>query len=397
MSVPRKKICMLAATPLTIHFFLKPHLVQLAKNHDVTLMVNLKNDSYLPPLELPITIIDIGISRKIAPISDLLCLMKLVYLFHKTKYDLLITVVPKAGLLGMLAGLVARIPQRLHIFQGEVWASKSGINRKVLKLTDKVTAFCATNLLAVSQSEKKFLVDQRITTAKKIKVLGAGSISGVDITKYSSVITERVKIRKKLVIPDDAVVVIFVGRICRDKGVYDLCNAFSTLDIQCPNLWLLLVGPDEESILSTLLYGLGKSSKRTKVIGYVSNPEVYMAAADFICLPSYREGFGVVVIEAASLGLPAIGSNIYGLSDAIQDGITGILFEKGSVESLRRALVTLYDNIALRRSLGDSAKDFAMSNFDTKKVIDRYVTYIEELLFELPNHYYDVDKTQTRN
>jgi len=379
MTKPRKKICMLAATPLTIHFFLKPHLVELAKNHDVTLVVNLKNDCYLPPLELPIAIIDIGISRKIAPISDLLCLVKLVSLFRKSKFDLLITVVPKAGLLGMLAGLTARIPRRLHIFQGEVWAHLEGFSRILLKTCDSITAALATDVLAVSASERNFLIEQQVVNPHKIKVLGSGSIGGVDLTRFSPNPKKREQIRAALAIPADAIVMIFMGRLVADKGIHELIAAHHQLSQEHQNLWLLLVGPDEEGdILRT---GPNKWHQHVRRVPFTQEPESYLAASDFLCLPSHREGFGVVIIEAAAMGLPTIGSNIYGINDAVVNKKTGLLFQSGSVEELKVSIKSLLIDSDLRKILGANARNYVEQNYDCQEVLKNYIGYIENLLY----------------
>ena len=378
MSEPRKKICMLAATPLTIHFFLKPHLMALSKNHDVTLMVNLKSDSYVLPLGLPIDIIDIGISRKMAPISDLICLVKLFFLFRKAKYDLLITVVPKAGLLGMLAGVVARIPQRLHIFQGEVWAHLDGFGRKLLKTCDWITATLATNLLAVSASERNFLIEQKVVNPIKIKVLGLGSIGGVDLQRFAPNPKTREEIRVALSIPADAIVMIFIGRLVSDKGVSELLEAQHQLSQDYPNLWLLLVGPDEENGIVNI--ETSNSIKNVRRVPFTQEPESYLATADFLCLPSRREGFGVVIIEAAAMGLATIGSNIYGISDAIINNKTGLLFRVGSLSQLKVSIESLLIDSHLRKTLGSNARNYVEKNFSNEVVLANYINYIDGLL-----------------
>jgi glycosyltransferase involved in cell wall biosynthesis len=378
MSEHRKKICMLAATPLTIHFFLKPHLVALAKEHDVTLMVNLNNDQYLPPLELPVTIIDIPMARKMAPFSDLRCLIRLVGLFRETKYDLLITVVPKAGLLGMLAGAFLVIPRRLHIFQGEVWANLEGFKRKLLHNCDWITASLATNVLAVSASERSFLIEQKVVSPQKIKVLGAGSIGGVDLQRFLPDIKKREQVRAELGIPSDAMVMIFIGRLAVDKGIHELIGAFHELAQNYQHLWLLLVGPDEESEMQKV--ELGQIANRVKRLPYTKEPESYLATADFLCLPSHREGFGVVIIEAAAMGLPAIASNIYGISDAVIDGETGLLFECGNIVALKSCMESLLADNSLRKTLGLNARVNVEQYFSDQVVVGNYVDYINHLL-----------------
>ena len=378
MSGPRKKICMLAATPLTIHFFLKPHLIALSKDHDVTLIVNLNNDNYLPPLDLPITIIDIPIARKMSPLFDLRCLIKLVSLFRKTKYDLLITVVPKAGLLGMLAGAFAGIPGRLHIFQGEVWANLKGFNRRLLRTCDWITATLATNVIAVSESERNFLIEQKVVKPQKIEVIGAGSIGGVDLERFSFNAQKGEQVRAELGIPIDAKVIVFIGRLVADKGIHELITAYRQLKQNNEHLWLLLVGPDEESEMHKL--DLDRNINKVRQVPYTKEPESYLAAADILCLPSHREGFGVVIIEAAAMGLPAIASNIYGISDAVIDKKTGLLFECGNAKALEACISNVLADDGLRKTLGCNARKNVEKHFDSKKVVRSYLDYVDQLL-----------------
>lgn len=378
MTNERKRICILAATPLTIHFFLKPHVLALAQDHDLTLMVNLKNDSYLPALTLPIEIIDIPIARKMAPLADLKCLFKLIFLFQKTQYDLLITVVPKAGLLGMLAGAFCKIPARLHIFQGEVWANLNGFKRHLFRHCDQITATLATHVLAVSESERRFLIIEKVVRGSKISVLGKGSIGGVDLDRFSPNENARQESRKELGIPSDAMVMIFIGRLVADKGIHELIEAYKRNARMQSNFWLLLVGPDEEGELEKL--DLGEFENRVKRVAYTSEPEKYLAAADFLCLPSHREGFGVVIIEAAAMGLPAIASNIYGISDAVLDRVTGLLFEPQNVDDLQKSIYILLSDANLRVALGLAAYENAKNYFDSKVVVGNYIKQIKSIL-----------------
>ena len=376
----RPKICLLAATALTIHFFFKPHLLELSKHYDVTLALNPANDCYLPDLALPLEITSVDIARKISLGQDCVALFQLLKLFQSQKFDLLITVVPKAGLLGMIAAFVVGIPRRLHIFQGEVWASKSGLSRLVLKLADRVTATLATHVLAVSESECQFLIKEGIVSANKISVLGTGSICGVNLERYHPRNkTEINEARKNFGIPEDAIVVIFLGRLVPDKGINEFADACRGLEKSCPQLWILLVGPDEEGVVELVLERLGEIKNRTKVFGFTSEPEKFIAAADFICLPSHREGFGVVIIEAGSMGLPAIGSRIYGVSDAIIDRKTGLLFEKGDILQLRTAISEFYSNESLRLQYGLAAQNYAAESFSSQEVVKRYIQYIHKL------------------
>jgi len=375
-----KKICFVAATPLTIHFFFRPHLSALAKKFDITLICNFKADSYIPTLDLPVTQKDIEIERKIYFKKDLVALFKLIQFFRKQSFDLVVSVAPKAGLLTMLAAFFTMVPNRVHVFQGEVWASKRGIHRLILKYADKLTATFATQLLAVSQSEKLFLIEQKICPKEKIDVLNQGSIGGVNLDRYQSDEKTRVAIRNKLDIPQEAVVAIFAGRMNPDKGVYDLAKAFRSASFNCADLWLLCIGPDEDQVLPTFYQLLGEAIKKTRVIGFVDNPQDYMMSADFICLPSYREGFPVVILEAAALSLPAVASKIYGISDAVLDGNTGVLVDTKDVNGLSAAIKYLVQNPIARKGLGANAQLRVRSSFSSDDVVDAYVNYLSDIV-----------------
>ena len=146
------------------------------------------------------------------------------------------------------------------------------------------------------------------------------------------------------------------------------------------HLWLLLVGPDEESEMQGFLETLGDISNQVRQIDYTNMPEQYLVAADFLCLPSHREGFGSVIIEAAAVGIPAIGSQIYGISDAIIDKQTGLLFEVKNISQLRDRIQMLLEDENLRESLGSNARRNVEHYFEATQVVAAYTKYINHLL-----------------
>jgi glycosyltransferase involved in cell wall biosynthesis len=377
----RPKICVVSTTPLTIHFFLKPHLRALSEFSDVFLALNPGNDPYTPDLQLPVRVVPISIKRDIAFFADIRALKQLYILFRREKPDLVWAVTPKGGLLGMLAAWIAGVKCRVFIFQGEVWASKVGPMRWILKLADKMCAYCATKLLAVSFTERLLLEQEKIVPAGSVQVLGKGSISGVDLERYKPDIETRRAIRGEYKIPSDAVVALFAGRLTKDKGIYELAEAFHRLSAVRDNIWLFIVGPDEQELSADIRDTLGNASAKCVFVGFSSHPEKFMAAADFICLPSYREGFGMVLIEAAAVGIPAIGSKIPGISDAILEGKTGLLVEPKNVNALQSALLQLIDDSDLRQQLGLAARQNVLNNFESAEVVSRYVDLFRSLLY----------------
>jgi len=377
----KARICIIASSPLVVHFFIRGHIKALMEIYDVTLLTNPENDAYTPSLEdLKINLIPIDIKRKVSPWADLVVLFKLFLFLRRRKFDLVWAVAPKAGLLGMLAARLANIKVRLFIFQGEYWASRTGLWRLFLKLMDKVTATTANYLLAVSQSEKKVLESNKIMREGEIKVLGSGSICGVNLERFEFSQNKRKQVRKSLSIPEDSQVLLFAGRLTRDKGLFDLAEAFILVAKARPQLFLLVVGPDEEKIWSNIFDTLGDLAERCKYVGFSVSMEEYMAASDFLCLPSRREGFGMVIIEAAAMGVPSIGYNIYGISDAIEDGVSGILVEKNNIEKLSEAIAKFVDFPDKRKKMGNAAMVRVKKNFDQKLVVQGYIDFIKKIL-----------------
>jgi len=375
-----KTVCIISATPLSIYFFLMPHILELSKKYDLTVIFDPNNDNYIGRLDLPAKITNIHMERKISPMQDLFSLVHLCRFFCINSYDLVISVAPKAGLLSMIAATFFSSALRVHIFQGEVWASKVGLLRWILKKADLITAFLADHVLAVSMAEKFFLVSEGIIPKNRIDVLGNGSIGGVNLDKFKFDGAARNEIRIELAIPTDATVALFIGRLVADKGISELVKAFAQNYQRCPNFFLMIVGPDEDGTLGKIFQGIEFCLDRVRLVGFTKRPEKYFSAADFLCLPSYREGFPVSILEAASIGIPAIGTNIYGIVDAIQDGVTGILCEPGDTSKLSEAMLILYINPTFRKSLGSSARVRVIDQYQESKVVLRYIDYFEQAM-----------------
>jgi len=320
--------------------------------------------------------ISVRIERPIAPFHDLVALARLVQLIRKSRFVAVQSLTPKAGLLAMLASLVSRVPVRVHMFTGQVWVTRRGAARWILKLMDRVIAKCATHILVDSPSQRDFLISQGIVSAGKSRVLGKGSVSGVDASRFRPNAGTRRAVHEQLGFHDDQVVFLYLGRLNRDKGVLDLAAAFARAVAAVHDARLLVVGPDEGGIRIRMEAILGGAAVYARFVTYTDCPEDYMAAADVLCLPSYREGFGVTVIEAAACGIPSIGSRIYGVTDAIEENSTGLLFEAGDVEGLASGLIRLATNPTLRRSLGSRARERALRDFGSEFIVAEFQRFL---------------------
>lgn len=360
--------------------FMKPHILMLAEKYDVTLITNGTEHDLDILIGINVRFMPLNIARKISLLRDLYALIALFRIFRAERFDVVHSLMPKTALLAMVAAFFARVPHRIHTFTGQVWANKVGISRWFLKMLDKLIAICATNLLADSVSQRQFLIDQTVAVESKISVLGHGSVCGVDVKRFKPDSEIRHVVRKSLEIPDDAIVYLFLGRLNKDKGTQDLALAFCALANEVPKSHLLVVGPDEAGMDIVLRGVLGKYKNRFHRVGFTNAPEEYMASADIICVPSYREGFGSVIIEAAAIGIPAVASNIYGLMDAVVDGETGILHKPKDISEIKTALLVLSNDSALRKKMGMAAQIRVRLSFDTNLVTEAMRSYYQALI-----------------
>lgn len=372
------RLCFVVSSPLTARAFLSGHIAALGERYAVDLAVDATDDTGLGDIPCHARVVPLPIRRNVAPHADLRALVRLYLLFRRERYAAVSSVTPKAGMLTMLAAALAKVPLRIHVFTGQVWVTRLGWKRRLLKMADRIMARLATHVLADSPSQRDFMVAEGVVASGKARVLGEGSICGVDGDRFRPDEERRSCIRQAYGIPETGVVFLFLGRLNRDKGVLDLAGAFAALDNDAA--WLLVVGPDEGGLRMEMEHRLGTSLARTRFVGYTDRPEDFMAAADVFCLPSYREGFGMVIIEAAAAGIPAIGARIYGITDAIEEESTGLLHRPGDVAGLAGAMAMLAGEADRRRAMGVAARARALRLFSREAVTRSWVDFYRQLL-----------------
>ena len=365
--------------PLTVKFFLTGHIQHLARKFDLTLIGKFDDLGFLDHLNVPIRVISVGIERNISPLRDLLALFHLIRIFYREQFFLVHTFSPKSGLLAMMAAFVNRVPLRIHHFQGEVWSNKMFLLRFLLKNLDRLVVYCATHLLVVSESERTFLVEEQITTYENLDMLAQGSICGVDTELFAPNAAYSRMIREQFNLQSDDKIILFLGRLTYDKGIMDLVHAFSILANQYPSIHLMIVGPDENHLSNLIRDKFGALCQRIHFNDYTPHPEHFIAASDIFCLPSYREGFGLVLIEAAAMQVPTIGSRIYGIRDAVIDGETGLLFSPRQVPDLVAKIQILLDDLELARQLGLNGRERALKLFKKEILIHGMEAYYTQI------------------
>ena len=375
----KKKVCFIVSAEITVKAFLIDHIIHIRECYEIDLIVNTKDPHFLKTLTGDISIIPMGIDRKINFIHDLSTLYSLYVHFCNNRYDLIHSFTPKAGLLSMVSAKAAGIPIRIHTFTGQVWANKSGFSRFILKFIDRILACCATNVLIDSFSQRDFLVRERVVPENKTGVIANGSICGVDTQRFKPDMIARREIRKSHSIDESDVVFLFLGRLTVDKGILDLAEAFLEINKKYFDTHLMIVGPDEEGMKERLIGICKNCFDNLHFESYTDAPERYMAASDVFCLPSYREGFGMAVIEAASVGIPSIGTRIYGVTDAIKENVTGYLFTPGSVPELTRQMVKMAEDEAGRKEMGIRARERVVKLFTKEKVTAAFIDFYASL------------------
>jgi glycosyltransferase involved in cell wall biosynthesis len=280
----------------------------------------------------------------------------------------------------MTAAALARVPVRIHTFTGQVWANRSGLQRNVLKAMDTWLSAMATHILVDGESQRTFLLREGVASAGKSQVLGHGSISGVDVERFRPDDKVRGEMRSRLAVPTGGVAFLYMGRLKRDKGVLDIALAFSQLARLHEEAYLLIVGPDEDDIEGEIRRVCDGCISQLRFHGYTDYPERWLAACDVLCLASYREGFSTTVIEAASTGLPILGSRIYGITDAIEEGLTGLLHNPGDVNDLAGKMRILAQDEGLRRSLGSAARERAHRYYAKESVTSALLEFYARTL-----------------
>ena len=326
----------------------------------------------------------VPMERHISPFKDLTSLWRLIKVFRKEKPDIVHSITPKAGLLSMMAAKIAGVPTRIHTFTGLVFPTSTGLKKKILILTDKLTCACATHIIPEGQGVKNDLEKFKITT-KSLKVLGYGNIKGIDLKHFDpnlpDVKSQAIKIRK-----EGVYTFVFIGRLVRDKGINELIKAFTDLNHIHPNTRLILVGgyeqkldPLEQSTIDEI-----NVNPAIEAVGVQRDVRPWLFASDCFVFPSYREGFPNVVIEAGAMGLPSIVTDINGSREIISNGKNGLIVPSQDSDALYNAMTRFLEESELTNELGNPARSMVAKRFEQSFVHRCQRDYYKKILSD--NH-----------
>lgn len=364
------------SVPFSITYFVGNQFTYFKGKKNNEYFVSCSNEEELVKLSKNLNFIPqpVEIKRSINPIADLKAIFSVYKIIKKHKIDKVVGHSPKGAMVAMISATLARVPERIYFRHGIFYETSVGFKRVLLKNIDRLSGTLATKVVCVSEAVKSISEKEGLNAANKNIILGLGTCNGVDsenrfnLDNYSK--SEITSLRKSLGIGTNDFVVGFVGRLVKDKGVNELIDAWQDFYSIYPDSKLLLVGPFEERD------AISEATKKTIIedksiihTGNVAETPIYYGLMDTFILPSYREGFPTVVLEASSMGLPILISNATGCEEAIVEGETG-LFISHDPKDIVRKIEYLRNNPVKRLELGNKGRKFVQKNFEQTKIWD---------------------------
>lgn len=326
----------------------------------------------------------VNISRGISPFRDLIALIKIITILFKEKPSIVHGHTPKGGFLAMLAAKFINVKNRPYHLHGLKFPGETGIRKKIIRKMEKVTISLSTEVYSVSRSLREYAIQEGLGTKEKLKVILNGSVKGIDIRKSQAIIDNGSDYYKKILnVKEYNCIIGYIGRVTEEKGIVEFMSAIKRLLTQGYNIGIILCGPNE------IIFQENRKQfsefiqlDNVQYYGKVNNPLEYMICCDIFALPTYREGFGLVNIEANSVGVPVITTNIIGCLDSIEDNITGIAIKSKDEKTLYSALKKLIDNPSLRKKMGGSGLKRVRELYDRNEIWDMLIYEYDRMIEE---------------
>lgn len=381
----KKRICFVTTLPVTLKAFVRPQAESLVHDGWEVTWVCAEDSNFHHEIPAGVRYIPLPFKRGIDLFGVPRAILQLYKLFKHERFDLVQYSTPNAAFYASTAAWLARVPVRLYAQWGIRYVGFDGMVRQFFKLLERWCCQCSTVIEPDSLSNLQFSIQEGLYTAKKGRVIWNGSASGVNLERFdiNQKACWRTSYRKKSNLEPQHLVIGFVGSIRRDKGCNELISACRSFFNDMPEARLLLVGDKHfyDTIDKDLRDWVASSAQ---VLHIPPNSEIpqYMACMDVLSLPSYREGFGLVIVEAEAMGVPVVVSDVPGPIDAMRPGETGFVIPVKNVESLASALQTLLADSVKRAAFGAAAAEFARNNYEQTEFIRRVIDDKEQLRAE---------------
>ncbi|MBT0607927.1 glycosyltransferase family 4 protein [Aequorivita echinoideorum] len=395
-----QKLIRITTVPISLEKLLEGQLVFMQDYFEVTAISAEKKKLEQLGKTLGYNTHHIEMTRQITPLRDIKAVWKLYNYLKKEKPMIVHTHTPKAGIVGMLAAWLAGVPNRLHTVAGLPLMEVTGAKRKLLNFVERLTYHFATKVYPNSKGLYDFILAEKFTDAEKLDIIGQGSSNGIDTSYFNPALFDdaaKKQLRLQLGIKETNFVFVFVGRLVGDKGINELVEAFGEMNSRFKvqdlkgeqkdssndgykdqeskegqSQSLLLVGPFESELDPLKSETLKTIADDPNIIsvGYQNDVRPYLAIADALVFPSYREGFPNVVMQAGAMGLPAIVTNINGCNEIIAEGVNGIIVPPKNMEGLKVAMKQLSSKALLYENLQANARPMIVERFERREVWD---------------------------
>lgn len=380
----KKKICVFLTASLAIKTLYRGQVKYLVEQgYDVTLIAG-KGKEHQIVIDEGGKSISISIKRQPSFFSDLRSFLVIWWHLIFNRYDLIIISTPKVSFLASIASFLSFNNNLLYVVRGRAYENYKGIKYSIFKFMDKATCFFSKKVQFISDDLMKIYIDEHICGEHKVVKVANGSSKGVDTnhyspSSYSADLKNEVKLKLNIVKED--FIWVYCGRIRKDKGINELVKAFLYNKKTDDNQKLILVGPYEEwdPLEPEVLLSI-KNNISIVSLGWVDDPAIYIAIADVFVFPSYREGFGNVAIEAASMGTPVIAFNVIGCRESVKNEVSGLLVNNIDWYELSCAVSSLYENREKLSQLKISAREWSIKNFDREFVLFENLRLYESML-----------------
>ena len=323
----------------------------------------------------------IPMKREIAVLADMVSLFRWIWLLLKERPYIVHGNTPKASLLSMVAAWMTRRPVRIYMLHGLRYQTAQGRLRKVLLAIERLTCNCATHIICVSEGVRRQLVEDGLCKAEKATVIGYGTAGGIDTDRFSrEAIKELPSVRESLRIPSDDFVFCFVGRIVKEKGINELVAAFNRLSQENHSVHLFLVGPPEKYLdpIAKETEAVIEENKRIYAVGRQDDVRPWLAASNAFVLPSYREGVGMVLLEANSMSVPCIASDIIGCNDVVAEGVNGELVASQNTDALYHKMCEWLANPEKVAKMAAASRSHVLNFYDQNFVRNSAFNYYKQ-------------------
>ena len=375
----KKKICCITTVDVTQIAFVADAMYQFVeKGHEVTLVCSdttkvrkMKGNSF--------RYVDMPMKRGVS-FSDMLVMpWKFRKFFKHEDFDFVQYATPNASLFASAGAWMAGVPVRLYCQWGIRYVGVSGIMRKVLKSLEHLTCYLSTDICPASQKNLEYAVNEGLYRPDKAKIIGNGGTIGIDLAKYD--IEHKQKCKDEVLVQypvlKDKLVICSVGRLSRDKGSFELLEAFNRLAKEREDIVLMMVGDTEDNIPENLI----PVTKHERVLftGFTNEVNKYLSACDVLVHPSYREGFSMVIQEAMAMQLAVVTTDIPGPSEVIEEGVTGILVQPRDTDSLYEGLKEILSNKTQMEQMAVAGRKRCEKLFNRQRMLQLTYEHDEQI------------------